>query len=78
MRVLISVDMEGASGIATTRETGYPRRPAGDPQATPDYLVARRWLTGDVNAAVEGALEAGATSFVIHDSHGGELPQRST
>ena len=71
MRVLISVDMEGASGIATTRETGYPRRPAGDPQATPDYLAGRRWLTGDVNAAVEGAIDAGATSFVLHDSHGG-------
>ncbi len=25
MRILISVDMEGASGIVTFRETGYPR-----------------------------------------------------
>ncbi|NOZ27059.1 MAG: M55 family metallopeptidase [Chloroflexi bacterium] len=70
MRVLISVDMEGASGIATARECGYPRNPVGDPEANPDYLIGRRWLTGDVNAAVEGALDAGATSFVLHDSHG--------
>jgi len=70
MKILISADMEGASGIATSRETGYPRQPAGDPQATPDYLTGRRWLTGDVNAAVEGAIEAGATAFVLHDSHG--------
>jgi D-amino peptidase len=41
-----------------------------DPQATPDYLAARQWLTGDVNAAVEGAAEAGATAFVLHDTHG--------
>ncbi|HEY63525.1 MAG TPA: hypothetical protein G4O02_03040, partial [Caldilineae bacterium] len=64
MKILISADMEGASGIATSRECGYPSRPVGDPEANPDYLTGRRWLTGDVNAAVEGALDAGATSFV--------------
>jgi len=70
MRIVISLDIEGCSGVASLRETGYPREPIGDPQANPDYLTARRWLTGDVNAAVEGALEAGATAFVLHDSHG--------
>lgn len=70
MKILISVDIEGASGVVNTRETGYPSQPVGDPQANPDYLTARRWLTADVNAAVEGALEAGATSCVLHDSHG--------
>jgi D-amino peptidase len=72
MRIVISVDMEGASGVARERETGYPRGLAGDPEATPDYLTARKWLTADVNAAVEGAIEAGATSFVLHDSHGSD------
>jgi D-amino peptidase len=71
MKILISVDMEGASGIASFRETGYPSEAVSDPQATPDYLTGCRWLTGDVNAAVEGAMIAGATSFVVHDSHGG-------
>jgi len=70
MKIVISVDMEGASGIVTGRETGYPRVAAGDPEATPDYLTARDWLTADVNAAVEGAIEAGATGFVLHDTHG--------
>ena len=70
MKILISLDIEGASGIVSSREIGYPGQPVGDPQATPDYLTARRWLTADVNAAVEGALEAGATSFVLHDTHG--------
>jgi D-amino peptidase len=70
VRIIISVDMEGASGIVTGSETGYPRRRLDNPEAALDYLTGRKWLTGDVNAAVEGAIEAGATSFVLHDSHG--------
>lgn len=72
MKIVISVDMEGASGIVAGGETGYPSRPIGDPEAAADYLTGRKWLTGDVNAAVGGALEAGATSFVLHDSHGAD------
>lgn len=70
MKILISADIEGASGVASLKETGYPARPTGDPETKPDYLNARHWLTADINAAVEGALEAGATRFVLHDSHG--------
>jgi D-amino peptidase len=70
MRILISADIEGASGVTTTRECGYPYRPVSDPQSLGDYQTGKRWLTGDINAAVEGALEAGATEFVVHDSHG--------
>jgi D-amino peptidase len=70
MKILISADIEGASGVIGGRECGYPSRPVGDSQATPDYRAARRWLTGDVNAAVEGAIEVGASTFVLHDSHG--------
>jgi D-amino peptidase len=71
MKILISVDMEGASGIVTQRECGYPFGKAlVDPESSPDYISGKRWLTGDVNAAVEGAIQAGATEFVVHDSHG--------
>jgi D-amino peptidase len=70
MKILISADIEGASGIATTRECGFPYRPVNDPQSLEDYQTGKRWLTGDINAAVEGAIEAGATEFVVHDSHG--------
>jgi len=59
MRILISIDLEGASGVVNLDGTD-----------TEACLAARRWLTGDVNAAVEGAMEAGTTSFVLHDSHG--------
>lgn len=67
MRIVISADLEGASGIVSGRETGFGN---GAPERADGYQMARHWLTGDVNAAVEGAMEAGASSFVLHDSHG--------
>ena len=70
MKILISSDIEGASGLATFREIGYPLSSTVDPQSTPDYMHARQLLTDDINAAVEGAIDAGADSFVLHDSHG--------
>ena len=72
MRIVISADIEGASGVASYKEIGFG---GGDPERATDYQAARHWLTGDINAAVEGAMEAGATAFVVHDSHG--LDQRS-
>ncbi|MDJ0523527.1 MAG: M55 family metallopeptidase [Planctomycetota bacterium] len=61
MRVLISVDMEGATGVC------HPDHlmPGGQ-----DYEAARRWLTGDVNAAIRGAKAAGATDVLVADGHG--------
>ncbi len=70
MRILISADIEGASGVVSETETGCEGRGATQ---TSDYVLAQRALTGDINAAVEGAMEAGATSFVLHDSHGLDL-----
>jgi D-amino peptidase len=61
MEVYISVDMEGVAGVVhvdQTRRTGH------------DYERARRWMTGEANAAVLGAFEGGATSVVVNDSHG--------
>jgi D-amino peptidase len=70
MRIVISADIEGISGLVRDRESGYPKVAIGDVEANPDYLQARKWLTEDINAAVQGAKEAGATAFVVHDSHG--------
>jgi D-amino peptidase len=61
MRVFISVDMEGATGVCHRDHL----LPGGQ-----DYEAARRWLTGDVNAAVEGALAAGAEDVLVADGHG--------
>ncbi len=60
-RVFISVDMEGISGVVHGEQTS---------SAGADYGIARKWMAADVNAAVEGALAAGASEVVVNDSHG--------
>jgi D-amino peptidase len=61
LKVYISADMEGITGVASADQLG----PAGF-----EYQQARQWMTGDVLAAIQGARDAGATEFVISDSHG--------
>lgn len=53
--------MEGVGGVVNRSHTT-----AGNAA----YEQAREWLTLDVNAAVEGALEGGATEVVVLDAHG--------
>ena len=71
MKVLISVDMEGISGVATRRETatGWP---VGASKGN-DYERAREWMTADANAAISGAFEGGATEVLVADAHDGML-----
>ena len=61
LKVFISVDMEGISGIVHGDQTT---------SGTAEYAAGRKWMAQDVNTAVEGALEAGATEVVVNDSHG--------
>ena len=61
MRVFISVDMEGIAGVVHWQETKLEGV---------EYERARHWMTGEANAAVEGALAAGASEVVVNDSHG--------
>lgn len=61
LKVYISADMEGISGVASADQLS----PAGF-----EYGQARQWMTGDVLAAIQGARDAGATEFVVSDSHG--------
>ncbi len=61
MKVFISFDMEGVAGIVDWSQC------LGPGQA---YEEGRRLLLGEVNAAIDGALEAGATEIVCNDSHG--------
>ncbi len=62
MRVLISVDMEGITGV-TAHEDVRP--------GTASYERFRRQMTAEANAAVAGSFEAGATAAVVNDSHDG-------
>jgi D-amino peptidase len=60
MKVFISSDIEGTAGIVDWQQV----RASGA-----DYELGRRLLTDEVNAAIDGATRAGATQFLVNDSH---------
>lgn len=60
MRVLISADMEGATGVTW---------PADVEPGTEQWQRFRRMLTGDVNAAAGGLLAGGAEQVVVNEAH---------
>jgi len=64
MRVYISVDMEGVAGVVHEDQTDPV-----DPHHAGDYNRFRRLMTAEANAAVEGALAAGAKRVLVNDSH---------
>ncbi|HLN61224.1 MAG TPA: M55 family metallopeptidase [Symbiobacteriaceae bacterium] len=61
MRIFISCDMEGITGVAIGKHCN---------PSEPEYQRFRKLMTRDVNAAIEGAASAGATEFLVVDSHG--------
>lgn len=61
MRVYLSVDMEGITGVAVDKHVQPGEK---------EYDRFRRLMTQDANAAIEGALAAGATEVVVSDGHG--------
>ena len=62
MNVYISADMEGVTGV-THPEDVIPGRS--------EYERFRRLLTADVNAAIEGAVAAGADGIIVNEAHDG-------
>lgn len=61
MKVYILTDMEGVGGVINQSQTFSDG---------PGYEQAREWLTLEVNEAVQGAIEGGATEVLVLDSHG--------
>ncbi|MCI0514836.1 M55 family metallopeptidase [candidate division KSB1 bacterium] len=61
LKVYISVDMEGITDVAHWDEVF---------EKNPDYPYFRKLMTGEANAAIEGAFAAGATEVVVRDAHG--------
>jgi D-amino peptidase len=61
VRVYISADMEGITGLVDAADV----QPGGS-----DYERGRVMMTEDVNAAVRGAVAAGAAAVVVNDAHG--------
>lgn len=64
MRIYISVDMEGVAGVVHENQTDPI-----EPRHAGEYNRMRRLMTSEANAAIEGALAAGATRILVNDSH---------
>lgn len=60
MKVFISVDMEGVTALTDPEDVA----PEGS-----EYQRGRVFMTGDANAAIAGAFDAGATEVLVNDSH---------
>jgi D-amino peptidase len=59
-KVYLSTDIEGTAGIVDWSQVLGP---------SPEYEVGRRLLLAEVNAAIDGAAEAGASAFLVNDAH---------
>lgn len=60
VKVLISADMEGVTGVTAPEEV-HP--------GTPAWERFRRLFLHDVNAAIAGAFEGGATGVLVNEGH---------
>lgn len=60
MRILVSADMEGATGVTW---------PADVAPGAPQWQRCRALFTGDVNAAISGLCDGGAESVLVNDAH---------
>ena len=62
MKIYISTDLEGVSGVCIF-EQSREKGPLND--------HAKRLMMGDINAVVQGCLDGGAKEVVVMDGHGG-------
>src|SRR6516162_6773251 len=62
-RIFIVTDMEGVGGVNNADEQLLPGQRR--------YDESRRFLSGELNAAVEGAFAGGASEVVVWDGHDG-------
>lgn len=60
MRIYISSDIEGIGAIVRQEQSSTDGR---------EYRWARQMMTAEVNAAIRGAFDGGATEVVVSDSH---------
>ena len=62
MKIYIMTDLEGVAGVVDFESQTY--------DTGKYYEKAKELLTAEVNAAVEGAMRAGATEILVCDGHG--------
>lgn len=60
MRIMISADMEGATGVTWNDDVA---------PGTEQWQRFRRMFTGDVNAAIAGLFDGGATDVLVNEAH---------
>lgn len=60
MKILISADMEGATGVTW---------PADVLPGTPEWQRCRRLFTSDVSAAIAGFFDGGADEVLVNEAH---------
>ena len=61
MKVYVSADMEGVAGVVDWDQCRV---------GAPGHAEGARLLLGEVNAAIAGACEAGASEITVNDAHG--------
>ncbi len=62
MKIFLSCDMEGVAGVVDWSQCRVTGGAA--------YELGCRLLLGEVNAAIDGAVSAGADEIVVNDAHG--------
>lgn len=60
MNLYVSCDMEGVAGVIRKSQLTLGNN---------DYQEARKLLTGEVNALIEGAIEEGVDNIIVADMH---------
>ena len=60
MKILIAADMEGITGVVSWNHVATDH---------PEYARFRKLMTNDVNAAIRGAFEGGASEVLVSDGH---------
>jgi D-amino peptidase len=60
VKVFLSSDIEGTAGIVDWEQVRGPGA---------DYEIGRQLLTNEVNAAIDGAVRAGASHVLVNDAH---------
>ena len=61
MKIYVSADIEGVAGVVAPQQCQ---------PGNPDYERARRLMTEEANAAIEGAFSGGASEVLVNDAHG--------
>jgi len=61
MKIFISVDMEGISGIVDSSQTNRDHK---------EFEKARALMAADINAAIDGILEFEEAEIIVSDGHG--------